>query len=382
VPVDSTGGRLFVYIRVDAEDGAMAPLDVLAVGPVDRAAGGISRYLDEQRRRLPAAVALRTHDDGSGRFEWGPVRTLLSSLRAALAFPLRARPDVVHVHASHGPSFYRASWYVLVAALVWRRPAVVHVHGSSFDEFATTDAVGARAIQWLAFGLADRVVVLSAGWADRLAGRVDRGKLVVVPNAVDPDEYDPDPADPPVVAFVSSQIERKGIREFVAALDRVDGEFEVAIAGTGPLSELSADLAERDDRVEYLEYVSESRKRELLERATLYVLPTHAEGLPIALLEGMAGGNAVLTTDVGAIPEVLDDRSGWVVSPGDVDALVEALSAFVEDPEAAVEMGRHNRRIVEEEYAWSVVVGRLTGLYRSLAGVEERPGDPAVVRED
>ena len=345
----------------------MTETDLLVVGPATRSTGGISRYVSEQRARLPDSIAVRVYDDGTGSAVWPLWRRLLVTLWAMLRFPFRRRPDVVHVHTSQALSFYRATWYVVVAALCWRRPVLVHVHGSNFDEFVATESRVVRAVQRVTFGLVTRVIVLSDGWQTVLAERVESEKLTVLPNAVDPTEYDPeyDPT-PPVVAFVSNHIDRKGIRELVTAVERVDADLGVRLAGTGPLSALAERLAAEHDHVEYLGYTSEAEKRRLLDSATLYALPTHAEGLPIALLEGMAGGNAVVTTDVGAIPEVVDEDSGWLIEPGDVEALASVLRTVDADPQRAAEMGRHNRALVEQQYAWSVVVDRLTDLYRSL----------------
>jgi len=353
----------------------MAATDLLVVGPRARTTGGIARFLTEQQRRLPDDIAVRVYDNGARDTEhpWGVLHVALVSIVAMLAFPFRTRPDIVHVHTSHGLAFYRVSWYVLVAGVLWRRPVVVHVHGSSFDTFAASDSPLAAGTQRLTFGIADRVIALSASWRTVLARRVDRSKLVVVPNAVDPSAYEPCfDADPPVIAFVSNHIERKGIREFVTAIDRLAGaDCRVRIAGAGPLSERAERLADRTPNVEYLGYVEEAQKRALLDEASVYVLPTYAEGLPIALLEGMAGGNAVVTTDVGAIPEVVDDESGWIVPPGDSDALTSALQAALADPAATAQMGRHNRSLVERHYAWPVVTEQLADLYRGLA----RPTD-------
>ncbi|MDN4032207.1 glycosyltransferase, partial [Chryseobacterium gambrini] len=80
---------------------------------------------------------------------------------------------------------------------------------------------------------------------------------------------------------------------------------------------------------------------------SIYVLPAYAEGLPIGVLEGMAGGNAIVATAVGGVPDVVDDEGGRLVPPRDVDALAEALSSLVERPEEVSEMGKHNAERVE-----------------------------------
>lgn len=349
----------------------MDDIELLVVGPANRTTGGIARFLSEQRRRLPSDISVRVYDGGTTSTNHlnDHLVTVLVTLWAMVRFPFRRRPDLVHVHTSHRLAFYRASWYVLVARLVWQRPVVIHIHGSSFDEFARADSLVAAWMQRMTFGLADRVISLSEYWQSVLSERIDATKLVVVPNAVDPNEYEPSyGADPPVAVFISNHIERKGIRELVAAIEQVDEtDLHVRIAGSGPLSSLAETLAAESPNVEYYGYVSEAEKRRLIQEATVYLLPTYAEGLPIALLEGMAGGNAVITTNVAAIPEVVDDASGWTVPPGDIDALGQALSEFAADPDAAVEMGRHNRSIIEDRFAWPAVIDRLTDIYRSIA---------------
>ena len=104
--------------------------------------------------------------------------------------------------------------------------------------------------------------------------------------------------------------------------------------------------------------------------ASIYVLPAYAEGLPIGVLEGMAGGNAVVATAVGGVPDLIDEKGGRLVSPHDSEALADALEALVAAPEDVRQMGRHNAETVER-YTWERVIPRLTELYETVAA--ERP---------
>lgn len=359
----------------------MRDIDLLIVGPAGHDTGGVARYIDEHRRILPSGIGTRTYDvatprgTGSTRF----LRAVLGALWDMLRFPFRRRPDVVHVHTSHYLSFYLSAFYVLFASVAWRRPVVVHVHGSSFDEFVRTDLAPVAWLQSIVLGAADRVVVLSPYWRDVLSRRVPERKLVVLPNAVDPDEYDPRyDVDPPHVAFVSNHIRRKGIEELTDAVDALLSEgldFRTTIAGKGPLSDHARDLDERWESVEYVGYVSEAEKRAILNRASIYALPTHAEGLPIALLEGMAGGNALVSTRVGSIPDVVDASNGELIDPGDADALRAALRRLVADPERVARMARTNRELIETTYSWERTAERLVTLYGNLcAPARDRPG--------
>ena len=355
----------------ESESRVDASTEILLVGTFG--GGGIHQYVERLDEELAGRVDASLYDMHSNPKGDGLVwilRSLVLSLVAALKFPFRSPPDIVHVHASQTCSFYRATPYVFVVRHLWRRPVVFHVHGSSFDEFVTTDN---RAIRWLqsaVFARCDRIVVLSEYWRQTVAPRVDPQKLTVIPNAVSVDEYDPRyDRDSPLLVFVSNMFERKGILEFVDAIDElatIGVEFDVRIAGDGPLADAPADLADRHDCVQYLGYVSEDYKRALLSQGTVYVLPTYAEGLPIALLEGMAGGNAVVSTSVGSIPEVVDEEGGVVIEPGDTESLALTLRTLVESPERVREMGRYNRRLVQKRYSWATVVDSVLDVYSDV----------------
>ncbi len=98
------------------------------------------------------------------------------------------------------------------------------------------------------------------------------------------------------------------------------------------------------DRVKLIGPAYGEDKHRWLEKADIFVLPSHAEGLPIALLEAMGGGIPAVVTAVGAMPTVIDDGvQGKVVPPGDVDALSAALTALVNDPALRQTMGEAAR---------------------------------------
>ncbi|WP_330631913.1 glycosyltransferase family 4 protein [Halocatena halophila] len=337
--------------------------------------GGIHRYVEQQRQNIEQ-VETTVYDMASDPKGEGLLWLLSSTLRslwAAIKFPFRTPPDVVHVHTSHQFSFYRAAFYVLYGNYVWNRPVVLHVHGSSFDSFVTTDSPAVRRIQDLVFDACDRVIVLSPYWKEVLSSRVSDSKLRVLPNAIDPTVYSPNyTAEPQHVVFVSNLVERKGIRELVTAVDELlsgetaVSELRVSIAGTGPLTNIVEELAEKHEQVTYHGYVSEERKRSLLDSGSVFVLPAYAEGLPIALLEGMAGGNAVISTTVGSIPEVIDAENGLLVTPENATELSDALSTLLVDPERTEEMARTNRRMVSQTYSWDVAERTLRKIYAEL----------------
>jgi glycosyltransferase involved in cell wall biosynthesis len=357
-----------------------ADVEVLIVGPSRSGGGGVNRYISEQRRHLSGRVRTRLYSvavpPGSGFAHY--CFAALLALWQMLLFPFRRRPDVVHVHTSHWYSFYQSSWYVLFASFVWRRPVVLHVHGSSFDEFLETDVRPVRLLQSVVFGASDVVVALSDSWAELIAQHVDSRKVTVLHNAVDVTAFDPSYSVSPVrMSFVSGHVARKGVEELVDAVDRLAREtsVDITIAGDGPLSHLAADLAETHEGVEYVGFVSEERKCEILDESTVYVLPTYAEGVPIAILEAMAGGNAIVSTGVGGIPSVVDDDNGVLVDPGDAEELADALRTLLSNPDDVRSMAEESRRRVERSHSWETVTDDLVDLYLSLSASSPKTAD-------
>jgi glycosyltransferase involved in cell wall biosynthesis len=93
------------------------------------------------------------------------------------------------------------------------------------------------------------------------------------------------------------------------------------------------------------------RVAELYQTATVIVLASFSEGVPVVLMEALARGKPVVATRVGGVPELIEDgRSGLIVAPGDAQALAEALWKIINDPEWAQSLGRNGRQRVRAEF--------------------------------
>ena len=104
------------------------------------------------------------------------------------------------------------------------------------------------------------------------------------------------------------------------------------------------------------------------EAASVFVHPTLYEGSSLVTLEAMAHRKPVVATRAGGLPDkVRPGENGWLVEPGDVDGLAEALEAAASGAGLAA-MGARSRAIVEQEFAWPVLADRTIELYRQLVG--------------
>ena len=121
------------------------------------------------------------------------------------------------------------------------------------------------------------------------------------------------------------------------------------------------------DQVNLLGWVGPDDKPTYLARATVYALPSYAEGLPMSVLEAMAAGVPVVTTPVGGIPEaVTDGVEGFLVEPGDIETLRARLTQLLEDSELAVRMGEAGRRKVKSSFSSAVIMPKLENMYIEL----------------
>jgi glycosyltransferase involved in cell wall biosynthesis len=180
---------------------------------------------------------------------------------------------------------------------------------------------------------------------------------IVDGSGVDIGHYRSSPPPPgPSFLMIARLLRDKGIREFAAAAKRLRREHpEVPVALVGYLdpSPNSLTQAELDELIECgirfhgrLDDV-----RPALAECSVYVLPSYREGTPRSVLEAMATGRAVITTDApGCRETVIDGVNGLLVPPRDSDALYAAMLRFVAEPALAARMGEQSRRIAETRY--------------------------------
>lgn len=291
------------------------------------------------------------------------------------AWSLLGRGRIVHVHATVRGSMHRKSICVLVAKAL-RRRVVLHVHAGAGDIAAFRAGLGRvrLALFGAAFSLSDRVLAVSSASAAALERAFDLTGVGVVPNAAPlvPAFRREEPAAGAAVRVVylgGFANPAKGGDLMVEALELAgtcEGRLCAILAGPGELPPTAARLVASRPAVSWVGLLEPSHKDALLRDAQVLAMPSRSEGLPMALLEAMAYEMAIVATEVGGIPEVLDSgQEGLLVPPEQPTALAEAIRTLVGDAElrgrlAAGARGRAERLDAVE------VAGRLAAVYSSL----------------
>ncbi len=337
----------------------------------------MSYYLIEEFKRAHPDLRVRVLDSyGPGSFALMPWYFLRAFLQLA-GLCLTGRASVVHLNlAAHGSTVRKL--LLMWLARSCRIPTLLHIHASKFVPFCESLGPWRRRLLIASLSRASLIVVIGEYWKRYLIESlgVPANLVTVVHNAV--------PVTPGRSVRAGGDAAcrivalgllgpRKGTPELLEALASPTLRplnWTAVIAGNGEV-----DAARRQalaggiaDRVEIPGWVDAAAVAALLAAADIFVLPSHYEGLPVSILEAMSAGLPVVTTPVGAIPElVLADETGLLVPPGSAPALAAALAALIEGPALRLKFGTAARARVEQHFRIEGMAARFAGFYRRLA---------------
>jgi glycosyltransferase involved in cell wall biosynthesis len=166
---------------------------------------------------------------------------------------------------------------------------------------------------------------------------------------------------------------RKGLFDFVKCAQIVCNErkdVKFVICGSGPfLNKLHKYVHEMglQKNVIFLGYVPRATLIETYQNATVHVIPSHYEGLPTVLLEGMSCGLPVVATDIGGNNEVIASGvNGLLVPPKSPIELAQAILLLLDNPELRERLGDAARKTIENRYTWDKIADRLLSCYQNL----------------
>lgn len=286
----------------------------------------------------------------------------------ALLDHLEAHP-VGHVHAHFGTN---SAEVVMLARAMGGPPYSFTVHGP--DEFDRPQALHlAEKVEASSF----TVAISSYGRSQlyRWVGHAHWNRIQVVHCGLD----DAFLAAPSAVAYpqvdrlvcVGRLCEQKGqllLLDAVRKLKERGRHVELVLAGDGEMREELEAAIERmhlQDDVKITGWISGQRVCEELLASKAMVLPSFAEGLPVVVMEAMALQRVVVSTRIAGIPELVrHGTDGWLVTPGDVDALVDALMELLDTPvERLAAMGAGARQRILERHDAKVEAGKLAELF-------------------
>lgn len=335
-------------------------------------------------------TADRRPSDNMGRFELTNVVLGVSHAARLAWMMVRHRPSIVYVEVSQNTwAYVRDAVFITLGRALGGR-VVTHLHGSDLRAFYERSNPAMRwLIRWTSRKLAG-AAVLGEELRGIYDGLVVPERIHSVPNGVpDPFPGGPTrrraPGSAVTVSYLGTLTRRKGIFDFIDAAARLDvpvGEARWVIAGEWRSDDERAEAERRiaeaalEGRIAFMGRVDGDSKRRFFEETDLLVFPsTQAEGMPLVILEAMAAGVPVVSTDAGVVRDmVVDGRTGVVVPRGDVEALAEAIGRLVGNPKERERMGAEARRLYEAEFTDDACARRLVAFFDAARGEDRTDG--------
>ena len=209
----------------------------------------------------------------------------------------------------------------------------------------------------------------------------------VIPNGVDRDRFFPDDGLPTTpeklrIICVGRLIERKGVWELLEAMPKVLAKVPNAhldLAGSGDLKQALADRISSmglSDAVTLHGAVPQEELPVLLRQASLFALPSHAEGMSNALLEGIACGLPVVVTDTGGTKELLDGN-GLLIFMKDPDSLADAMIEILSDESKRAAMRKASLKVADR-YSWEALGASYLEMYKAISPSQGARGPASI----
>jgi glycosyltransferase involved in cell wall biosynthesis len=304
----------------------------------------------------------------------------------AFSYVAGAMPTVHRLLSRHRYDIGHAHFILPDGLLVWQAqryaglPYIITAHGSDVPGYNPHRLHTAHKLVrpvWQAVVEGAGRIVCPSRILEQLvhAQHPASGKTTVIPNGL---QVGPSPERPrgPQVLMVTRMLERKGAQYLLAALAHTPIAAEVHLVGDGPyLPELRRQADALRSPAKFWGWLDNSSRelREIYDRSGIFVLPSEAENFPIVLLEAMAAGLAIVTTEGTGCAEVVGD-AGLLVPPRDLDALGRALHQLVDDADLRQRLGTAARRRILENFTWQAVAQRYLEEYaRHARSADGRP---------
>jgi glycosyltransferase involved in cell wall biosynthesis len=298
----------------------------------------------------------------------------LITLWHVVIFPvalIAGRVNLVQIQASDYQVFWEAALYAAMARLL-RRPVLFRI-GGAFDIFHGRASAFEQRMIAGALRLPDVVIAQSRFASDYIRSIQPGTRIVRLPNwSGEPHLTEPcrPPTRQPTCLFIAGQeAHRKGIEDVIAAANWLKAQdcpvgFQMVAMPPALMQRIRAspiaDIVRMEGPVAHDHLLS------LMRQNHIFLLPSHAEGFPNALIEAMASGMAAIATPVGAVPEMAELGGVLMVPVGDPIALAHGVARLVRSPALRHTMGRAASRTVRERYQSATVLPDLAAAYRRL----------------
>jgi len=290
---------------------------------------------------------------------------LLCITRLCLLLSTR-RIDVIHLTTSGNLSIIRDLGSLFVSRM-FNVPVIYHIRFGRVPQISA-----AKNREWRlmsrAIMKAYAVIAIDKATKDAIDEHLPMTNVVLIPNCINSSELPQaniSNSSQRTTLFAGWVIPAKGIAELIEAWAYIKPEgWRLQIVGPGNTDYQQALIEKYQPiAVQFLGEIPHNQTIELMASCDLFILPSYTEGFPNAVLEAMTLGKAIVATDVGAIPEMLNGGCGHLIKPKDVQSLKTALQLLLYNSDLRTEMGIRANKKALENYLIEIVFANYMNLW-------------------
>lgn len=364
---------------------------VLIIGPVFPRGGGVGMVnsillhsdLNENFEMLSLDTG-RTKAGSGKETTLAPINFLyfFQQLWRLLVIMVTKRPKLIHQSVTYGPAFWKEHTFILIARLLGAK-AVSHIHGSVLDVELRKSSPRKKRWMTRALSLSNSIIVLSEHWKQFLLTEVSpKLNVAIIANSIDHsiagamEDGTDFAAREKMVFFIGSLGTRKGVHDALRAVPLIKAEMpemEFVFGGKvelGHEKEMIEELcrkATEEHGVQFPGLITGDTKLHYFKTASIFILPSYNENLPVSILEAMAMGLPVVSTPIAGVPEMMQDGiNGFLIEPGDHEALADRIIKLMQDDDLRREIGERNVKNIQKNFHPRIFAQNVSQLYEDV----------------
>lgn len=285
------------------------------------------------------------------------------------------KPDLVHIHSSFGPSFYRKLPFIYLANWT-KKPIINHIHGAEFDSFYVNASDKKKKLIKRIYNKCSILIALSDEWKERLKLIVPERNINVIENYSiihdDAFECKIERDSHKQVLFLGEIGKRKGCYDIPSVVEKVVSavpEVKFILGGSGDIEQIKTILREKgvEQNVLFPGWVRGSDKDRLLRESDIFFLPSYNEGMPMSILDAMGYGLPVVSTNVGAIQKIVQNgKNGYTCVPGDTEGFANSIIEMLNTKNKLRAFSIGSYEIVSQKYSLETHLKLIEELYTKI----------------
>ena len=341
---------------------------IIMVGPKSTGKGGISTVIKNFIDYFPNNQKYQIRYF----FSWNEKGKLFYAFRAfCQLFKATHTREVaiVHFHVSQDASFYRKA--LLIKAIKKGTKIIFHMHAPNFEAFYNDAAKFEQRYICKVLDRVNLIVALGDDWKEYYQ-TLTKTKVIVVNNAVFVPQENSYQASSTNVLTFGRICERKGSQDILLLAKRIQRKMpELRFHLYGDTDDTTSKIIDRMKRLncENVELHGwTTNQEELLKDCGLHLLSSYHEGIPMAILETMGCGIPNMATNVGGIGQVINHQeNGFLVTPGDIDQMEQAIISFFSNLEKRKRFSINAKQTIHQHYSLEAYLSTWICVYDSLA---------------